>query len=399
MKQVSPARLTHPLLRKPGSERGAGEFEAISWERAFDILTERLAPHPRHRPEEASRSSPAATRCRRSRACSRGSSARRTMRRTAASVLVNMAAGMIYTIGGSFWEFGGPDLDHARLFVMMGTAEDHHSNPMKIALGEVQASGRPLHLDQPGAHRLFGHRRRVDPDQARHRRRAVHGAAARADPQRPDRPRLPASASPTRRSWWCWTRASAKACSPSTPTRPRPARRRPPPAQQAGVGREQRARAQRLPRRHRRRAAIRRSKATTRLADGTRVAPSFQLLRERVASCTPRVGRRPSPGIPAERIRQLARELGETALQQAFELPIPWTDAWGKVAPDDAGSAGRFPCDARPGRAFQRLPDGACAGRADERAGHHRRTRAVFATRRRTRATSCRTTAPSTRRR
>ena len=24
---------------------------------------------------------------------------------------VNMAAGMIYTIGGSFWEFGGPDLD------------------------------------------------------------------------------------------------------------------------------------------------------------------------------------------------------------------------------------------------------------------------------------------------
>ena len=28
MKQVSPARLTQPLLRKAGSERGAGEFEA-----------------------------------------------------------------------------------------------------------------------------------------------------------------------------------------------------------------------------------------------------------------------------------------------------------------------------------------------------------------------------------
>ena len=27
---------------------------------------------------------------------------------------VNMAAGMIYTIGGSFWEFGGPDLERAR---------------------------------------------------------------------------------------------------------------------------------------------------------------------------------------------------------------------------------------------------------------------------------------------
>ena len=43
MKQVSPARLTRPLLRKAGSERGAGEYEAISWERAFEILSERLA--------------------------------------------------------------------------------------------------------------------------------------------------------------------------------------------------------------------------------------------------------------------------------------------------------------------------------------------------------------------
>lgn len=31
----------------------------------------------------------------------------------------------------------------------------------------------------------------------------------------------------------------------------------------------------------------------------------------------------------AARIRQLAREMGDTALKQAFELPIPWIDAWG----------------------------------------------------------------------
>ena len=43
MKQNSPARITQPLLRKSGSERGNGEFEPISWEKAFDILTERLA--------------------------------------------------------------------------------------------------------------------------------------------------------------------------------------------------------------------------------------------------------------------------------------------------------------------------------------------------------------------
>ena len=39
MKQQSPARLTQPLRRKPGSDRGAGEFEAISWDQAYELLT------------------------------------------------------------------------------------------------------------------------------------------------------------------------------------------------------------------------------------------------------------------------------------------------------------------------------------------------------------------------
>src|ERR1700712_2967522 len=43
MKQRSPARLTQPLLRKAGAERGAGEFEPISWPSAFEILAARLA--------------------------------------------------------------------------------------------------------------------------------------------------------------------------------------------------------------------------------------------------------------------------------------------------------------------------------------------------------------------
>jgi anaerobic selenocysteine-containing dehydrogenase len=43
MKQYSPARLTQPLRRKAGSERGAGEFEPVSWEEAFTLMTERLA--------------------------------------------------------------------------------------------------------------------------------------------------------------------------------------------------------------------------------------------------------------------------------------------------------------------------------------------------------------------
>ena len=43
MKQNTPARLTRPLRRKPGSERGAGEFEPISWDEAYAMLAERLA--------------------------------------------------------------------------------------------------------------------------------------------------------------------------------------------------------------------------------------------------------------------------------------------------------------------------------------------------------------------
>ena len=43
MKQYSPARLTRPLLRKPGAERGASEFEPIAWEQAFGLLEQRLS--------------------------------------------------------------------------------------------------------------------------------------------------------------------------------------------------------------------------------------------------------------------------------------------------------------------------------------------------------------------
>ena len=42
MKQYSPARLTKPLLRKPGSDRGAGEFVETTWENAYAMLEERL---------------------------------------------------------------------------------------------------------------------------------------------------------------------------------------------------------------------------------------------------------------------------------------------------------------------------------------------------------------------
>ena len=138
MKQVSPARLTRPLKRKTGAERGAGEFEPISWDEAFAMLEQRLAGIRATDPKKF-----ALFTGRDQMQALTGLFARQFGTPNYAAhggfCSVNMAAGMIYSVGGSFWEFGGPDLDRAKLFVMIGTAEDHHSNPMKIALATSSA--------------------------------------------------------------------------------------------------------------------------------------------------------------------------------------------------------------------------------------------------------------------
>jgi anaerobic selenocysteine-containing dehydrogenase len=64
------------------------------------------------------------------------------------------------------------------------------------------------------------------------------------------------------------------------------------------------------------------------LADGTPVRPAFALLRERLGEYTPEYAAAIT-GIPEETIRRLALELGRTAREQRFELPIKWTDSWG----------------------------------------------------------------------
>ena len=65
MKQVSPARLTQPLLRKAGSERGAGEFEPISLGARLRDPRPSASARSARPTRRSSRSSPAATRCRR----------------------------------------------------------------------------------------------------------------------------------------------------------------------------------------------------------------------------------------------------------------------------------------------------------------------------------------------
>ena len=65
------------------------------------------------------------------------------------------------------------------------------------------------------------------------------------------------------------------------------------------------------------------------LSDGTPVKPAFQLLQERVEDYTPEWAEQIT-GISAETIRRLAHEMGITARDQKIELPIAWTDSWGK---------------------------------------------------------------------
>ncbi|MEJ8847456.1 molybdopterin oxidoreductase family protein [Variovorax rhizosphaerae] len=328
MKQVSPARLTRPLLRKQGSERGAGEFEPISWERAYEILTERLgkirATDPKKFALFTGRDQMQAL---------TGLFARQFGTPNYAAhggfCSVNMAAGMIYTVGGSFWEFGGPDLDRAKLFVMIGTAEDHHSNPMKIALSKFKREGGrfisinpvrtgysaiadewiPIKPGTDGAlfmallhelitHNLIDHaflKRITNAPQLVVLDDGEREGLFAFDPQRgpPGDGR-----NPHNKLVWDRSDNSVK------------------PAYPEGIGEW----------------CDPALEGHYTLADGTHVAPSFQLLRDRVASCTPEWASAIT-GIDADRIRKLAREMGETALQQAFELPIPWTDAWGKQHP------------------------------------------------------------------
>ena len=47
-------------------------------------------------------------------------------------------------MGGAFWEFGQPDWDHTKLFMIFGVAEDHDSNPIKMGIGKIKARGAKI---------------------------------------------------------------------------------------------------------------------------------------------------------------------------------------------------------------------------------------------------------------
>ena len=235
---------------------------------------------------------------------------------------VNMAAGMIYTIGGSFWEFGGPDLDRAKLFVMIGTAEDHHSNPMKIALAKFKRNGGrfvsinpirtgysaiadewvPIRPGTDGA-LLLALIHEVIREGLYDREFVVQYSNAaelvNLDPAssefgmfvRTEVPEEEGCFDPQNKLWWDRNQNA-------------PVVTHAPGADPFLLG-------------------------EFRLKDGTPLKPAFQLLQDRVKDYTAEWAEGIT-GIPAATIRRLAHEMGVTARDQRIELPIAWTDTWGK---------------------------------------------------------------------
>ncbi|MBD0865439.1 MAG: molybdopterin oxidoreductase family protein [Rhodobacteraceae bacterium] len=138
MQHNAPSRLRAPLKRV--GPRGSGEFQEISWDAALELAVSWLTPLRKTAPEKL--------------AFFTGRDQSQSFTSFWAQNFgtpnyaahggfcsVNMAAAGIYTMGGSFWEFGQPDWDHTRLFMLFGVAEDHDSNPIKMGLGRIKARG------------------------------------------------------------------------------------------------------------------------------------------------------------------------------------------------------------------------------------------------------------------
>lgn len=312
MQQYSPAKLRKPLLRT--GERGSGEFKEIEWDEAMALAVKWLGDIRKTDPRKLALFT--------GRDQSQSLTGWWAMQYGTPNFAahggfcsVNMAAAGLYSMGGAFWEFGEPDWDHARYFMMFGVAEDHDSNPIKIGLSKLKARGakfvsvNPVKTGYsavadewvgvtPGTDGLFVmalihcllEADQIDFDfLARYTNAtwlvvqnpggADHGLFAR------DENGVPLA----------WDKTAGEAV-PSSRTDFSP----------AVVG-------------------------TFELPDGRKAVPSFQLLAERYLDprYTPEaVAER--CGLTAERIRRLAAEIAHAAFQEEVVLDQPWTDWAGR---------------------------------------------------------------------
>ncbi len=138
MQHNAPSRLRAPMKRV--GPRGSGQFQKITWDEALKIAVDWLEPIRRKNPEKLAFFT---GRDQSQSFTSYWAQAFGTPNYAAHGGFcsVNMATAGIYTMGGAFWEFGQPDWDRTKLFMIFGVAEDHDSNPIKIGLGKLKERG------------------------------------------------------------------------------------------------------------------------------------------------------------------------------------------------------------------------------------------------------------------
>ena len=312
MQHYAPARLTKPLKRV--GERGAYEFQEIEWDEALATAADWLGRIRADDPKKL--------------AFFTGRDQSQAMTGWWASQFgtpnyaahggfcsVNMAAGGLYTIGGSFWEFGEPDWEHTRYFMMFGCAEDHDSNPLKMGLSKLKGRGakfvsvNPVRTGysaiadewlgiRPGTDGLFAfalvhellRAGKVDVDFLVRYTNAPWLVVQ--DPGAADDGLFvrDADGKPL-----IWDRVGAKLRAADDPD------------------------------------AKPSLKGDATLADGRRAVPVFQLLAERysAAEYSPDAVAE-ATGLSAPTIRRIAAELAHAAFEQEVVLDIPWTDAAGR---------------------------------------------------------------------
>ncbi len=312
MQHYSPARLMKPLKRV--GPRGSGEFEEISWDEALGIAADRLRRVRKDDPKKL--------------AFFTGRDQSQSFTSWWAQMFgtpnyaahggfcsVNMAAAGIYTMGGAFWEFGSPDWERTKMFMIFGVAEDHDSNPIKLGLSRLKERGakivgvNPVRTGYnaiadewvgitPGTDGLFvlslihelvrtGH---VDLD---YLLRYTNAPWLVID--NPGGPDDGLFARDENGDPLIWSRTHG---------------------------------AERPAKSHRREGAL---KDAVTLKDGRRAVPVFHLLAKKyldekyapdaVAEAT---------GIAAATIKRIAAELAHTAFEEAIELDRPWTDVYGE---------------------------------------------------------------------
>ena len=312
MQHYSPARLSKPLMRV--GERGKAAFKEIEWDEALEIATEWLskirASDPRKLGFFTGRDQSQSL-------TGWWASQFGTLNHAAHGGFcsVNMASGGLYTIGGSFWEFGEPDWEHSKYFLMFGVAEDHDSNPIKLGLAKLKENGakfvsvNPVQsgysaiADEwigitPGSDGLFAlslvhellRAGKVDLDYLVRYSNAPWLVVR--DPGAADDGLFARDADGNPLCWDHKTDAPANAL-------------------QAEV------------------APLMKGEVT--LPDGRKAVPAFQVLAERY------LDRRYAPeqvaertGLPAATIKRIAAELAHAAFEQRIELDVAWTDWAGR---------------------------------------------------------------------